>query len=65
LLLIIVVSVITQDLRTTTVISIMVLISVTLRFFQENEAYNSAESLKSMVKTTCTVIRNSNKKGMI
>ncbi len=62
LLLIIVVSVITQDLRTTTVISIMVLISVTLRFFQENEAYNSAESLKSMVKTTCTVIRNSNKK---
>ena len=62
LLLIIIVSLITQDLRTTTVISIMVLISVILRFFQENEAYNAAESLKSMVKTTCTVIRNSNKR---
>lgn len=58
LLFIIIVSLFTNDLRTTTVISMMVLISVVLRFFQENQAYNSAESLKSMVKTTCTVIRN-------
>lgn len=62
LLLIIVVSIITQDLRTATVVSIMVLISVSIRFFQENQAFNSAESLKSMVKTTCTVIRNSKKR---
>lgn len=62
LLFIIVVSILTQDYRTTTVISIMVLVSVSLRFFQENQAYNSAESLKSMVKTTCTVIRNFKKR---
>ena len=62
LLLIILVSIFTKDLRTTTVISIMVLVSVSLRFFQENQAFNSAEGLKSMVKTTCTVVRNFKKR---
>jgi len=62
LLFIITISILTKDFRTTTVISIMVLISVFLKFFQENQAYNSAESLRSMVKTTCTVIRNFKKK---
>lgn len=62
LLFIILVSILTKDYRTVTVISIMVLISVFLKFFQENQAYNSAESLRSMVKTTCTVIRNFKKK---
>ncbi len=62
LLFIIAVSVFTHDYRTTIVISIMVIVSVLIRFFQENQAYSSAESLKSMVKTTCTVIRNSKKR---
>jgi len=62
LLFIILISFFTQDYKTTVVISIMVFVSVTLRFFQENQAYNSAESLKSLIKTTCTVIRNHKKK---
>jgi len=62
LVFIIVVSILTQDYKTTTVISIMVLVSVVLRFYQETKAYNSAESLKSMVKTTCTVIREGKRK---
>lgn len=62
LLLIIVVSIITHDLKTITVISMMVFISVSLRFIQEDQAFNSAESLRSMVKTTCTVIRNFKKR---
>lgn len=57
LLVIIAVSILTHDLRTTIVISIMVLISVAIRFFQENQAYNAAEGLRSMVRTTCTVLR--------
>jgi Mg2+-importing ATPase len=62
LLFIILISILTQDYQTTTVISIMVLISVVLRFYQETQAYNSAESLKSMIKTTCTVIREGKRK---
>lgn len=62
LLFIILVSLITKDYRTSAVIGIMVIISVLLQFFQENQAYNSSESLKSMVRTTCTVIRNSKKR---
>jgi len=57
LIFLIFVSILTHDIRTTAVISIMVSVSVILRFYQEDQAYNSAESLRSMVKTTCTVIR--------
>lgn len=62
LLFIIAVTLLTKDYRTSIVICTMVLISVILKFFQENQAFNSAESLKSMVKTTCTAIRYFKKK---
>lgn len=58
LIAIILVSIFTDDMRTMIVVSLMVSISVILRFIQEEQAYSSAESLKSMVRTTCTVIRN-------
>ena len=61
LIFIIIVSFLTQDIKTAIIISTMVLISVIIRFFQENQAFNAAESLRAMVRTTCTVIRNSNK----
>ncbi len=54
----IVISLITADFATAMIISCMVAISVTIRFFQENQAYNAAEALRSMVKTTCTVVRD-------
>jgi len=58
LIFIIVISLLTKDFKTTYIVSIMILASITLRFVQEDQAYNSAESLRSLVKTTCTVIRN-------
>jgi len=64
LIFLIIVSIFTHDLRTTIVISLMVLLSVVLRFVQENQAYSSAESLRSMVKTTCTVIRQGKSKEL-
>lgn len=54
----IIISLVTKDTRTATIILTMICISVGIKFFQESQAYNSAEALKSMVKTTCTVIRN-------
>lgn len=62
LVFIIFVSIFTHDYRTAGVIGAMILLSVFVEFFQENQAYNSAKSLKSMVKTTCTVIRGNKKK---
>ena len=47
-----------EDPPTAIIISIIITVSILLAFFQENQAYNSAESLRSIVKTTCTVIRN-------
>ncbi len=58
LLSLVTISIITHDVRSAVVISIMVIVSVVLRFIQENQAYNSANSLRSMVKTTCAVIRH-------
>jgi Mg2+-importing ATPase len=46
-----------RDYTTVAVISTMVLISVMLRFVQEFRSNQAAEKLKSMVKTTATVIR--------
>lgn len=62
LVLLVLVSLITQDLRTTIVVSVMIAVSVGIRFFQENQAYNAAESLRLKVKTTCTVFRRGVKK---
>lgn len=51
------VALVTSDLRTAIIVGCMILISVFIRFFQENRAYNSAEALRKMVHTTCTVMR--------
>jgi len=61
-LFIIIVSLFTQDYKTSFVISLMVLISLIIRFVQETKAYNEAEKLMSLVRTTVTVIRNEKKK---
>ncbi len=53
-----VLSYLTGDLRAFAVIFAMVLLGVSLRFFQEMRADNSAEKLKAMVNTTATVMRD-------
>jgi Mg2+-importing ATPase len=62
LILLVLVSLFTRDIRTTIVVSVMIAVSVGIRFFQENQAYNAAESLRLKVKTTCTVFRRGVKK---
>ena len=57
LLILAVVSFLTDDLKATVVISVMVLISVLLRFVQEYRSGRAAEKLKAMVSTTATVRR--------
>jgi Mg2+-importing ATPase len=57
LLLLAVVSFVTDDLKATVVISVMVLISVLIRFVQEYRSGRAAEKLKAMVSTTATVRR--------
>lgn len=51
------VSYLTADLQATTVITIMVLLSTTIRFVQEGRSNRSAERLKALVSNTVTVIR--------
>ncbi|EKQ67668.1 magnesium-translocating P-type ATPase [Leptolyngbyaceae cyanobacterium JSC-12] len=46
-----------RDLKTVIILSIMVLVSGFLRFFQEYRSTQAAEKLKAMVSTTATVIR--------
>ncbi|WDF75937.1 magnesium-translocating P-type ATPase [Mucilaginibacter sp. KACC 22773] len=46
-----------QDYKTVIVVSVMVMLSSLLRFWQEYTSNRAAEELKSMVKTTATVIR--------
>jgi Mg2+-importing ATPase len=53
-----VLSYLTGDLRAMTVIFVMVVLGVVLRFFQEMRADNAAEKLKAMVNTTATVVRD-------
>jgi len=50
--------IITGDYQGTTVITIMVLVSTFLRYFQESKSNNAAKSLKEMVSTTVTVVRS-------
>jgi Mg2+-importing ATPase len=52
----------TGDPRSTTMISLMIALSVILRFFQEANADKAAEKLKAMVTTTATVIREGGKR---
>jgi Mg2+-importing ATPase len=51
------ISFLTGDLRATTVIGVMIVLGVILRYFQESRADNAAAKLKAMVSTSCTVIR--------
>ncbi len=46
-----------RDFKTVIVVSIMVLVSALLRFVQEYRSNAAAETLKSMVRTTATVLR--------
>ncbi|MCJ8211209.1 magnesium-translocating P-type ATPase [Mucilaginibacter sp. RS28] len=46
-----------SDYSTVLIISIMVILSVLLRFVQEYRSNKAAEKLKSMVRTTATVLR--------
>ncbi len=46
-----------RDFKTVIVVSVMVVVSVLLRFIQEYRSNRAAEKLKSMVKTTATVLR--------
>lgn len=52
------VSFFTSDIATGAIIFAMVFISVSIRFVQENQAYSSAQALRKMVHTTCSVFRN-------
>ncbi len=51
------VSYLTGSIDATIIISFMVLLSVFLRFVQEHRSSQAAEKLKSLVKTTATVLR--------
>ncbi len=51
------VSYLTSDLKGAVVVSVMVVVSVCMRFFQEYRSSKAAEALKSMVKTTASVRR--------
>jgi Mg2+-importing ATPase len=48
-----------RDYKTITVVSIMVFLSSILRFWQEFRSNKAAEQLKSMVKTTALILRES------
>jgi Mg2+-importing ATPase len=48
----------TGDLRAGTVMLLMVILGVTLRFVQETKADNAAAKLKAMIKVTATVVRD-------
>jgi P-type Mg2+ transporter len=52
-----VVSVVTQDYDGATIIGLMVVLSVALSWIQEARSNNAAEKLRAMVKTTATVLR--------
>ncbi len=53
-----VLSYLTGDIRATTVIFVMVVLGIVLRFYQEMRADNAAEKLKAMVNITATVVRD-------
>ncbi|AOM80507.1 magnesium-translocating P-type ATPase [Pedobacter steynii] len=51
-----------RDYKTVIVVGVMVIVSSLLRFWQEYSSNRAAEQLKSMVKTTVTVLRKRGKK---
>lgn len=52
-----VVSYLTEDMKATTVIGTMVVLSVAIRFWQERKSSIAADQLKAMVSNTATVLR--------
>ena len=52
-----VISFLTDDMKATVVIGMMVLLSTLLRFWQEAKSSKAAEALKALVSNTATVIR--------
>jgi Mg2+-importing ATPase len=58
----VIISIITGDYRAAVVITVMIVLGIVLRYFQETRADDAAEKLKEMVNTTCTVIRAGNHK---
>ena len=54
-----------RDYKTVIVVFIMVMLSSLLRFWQEFQSNKAAEKLKSMVKTTATVIRKETGKNEV
>jgi Mg2+-importing ATPase len=52
-----VISYLTEDIRAAVIIFLMVILGIVLRFFQEQRADNAAEELEAMVSTTATVMR--------
>ncbi|CAM2901106.1 magnesium-translocating P-type ATPase [Hathewaya histolytica] len=59
------VSYLTGDRKATIVMIAMIGLGVILKFVQETKADNSAKTLKSLVTTRCTVIRNGRKREVI
>jgi Mg2+-importing ATPase len=55
------ISYLTGDIRGTIMISVMVLLGILLRFFQELRSDKAAEKLKAMVSTSATVLRSGEK----
>ena len=53
-----VISYLTQDMRSTIVIFVMVVLGVVLRFVQETRADQAADKLEAMVTNTATVVRD-------
>jgi Mg2+-importing ATPase len=57
-----IVSLATGDLRASTVMLLMVVLGISLRFVQETKADNAAAKLKAMISVTATVIRDNQPK---
>ena len=53
-----VVSLVTGDARAATVMTLMIILGVALRFVQESRASTAAESLRAMIRVTATVMRD-------
>jgi Mg2+-importing ATPase len=62
LIVLVLLSFLTKDIKATAMISVMVILSVSIRFFQELRAGTAAKKLKAMVRTTAHVIRQHGEK---
>lgn len=57
-----IISIFTGDMKASMMIGAMLVMSITLRFYQEMRADKAAEKLKAMVRTVVTVIRGGKKR---